>query len=213
MRREPVTPDVLHDSLLEAIAARGGVRTYPRGSIIINEGERSDTFFIILSGKVKVFGADETGNEVIYSVHGAGEYVGEMALEGGVRTASVKTVEDSACSVVSGAELRSFVADHPEFALHLILKLIRRAREATEGIKNLALLDVYGRICMLLTSLAEESAGALQVRDKLTQQDIAERVGSSREMVSRIFKELIKGGYVAQDAGRWRILKKLPARW
>ncbi len=213
MRREAVTPDVLHDSLLKAVAARGGVRTYPRNSIIINEGERSDTFFIILSGKVKVYGSDATGNEVVYSVHGAGEYVGEMALDGEVRTASVMTVEDSACSVVSGAELKGFISDHPEFALHLIHKLIRRAREATEGMKNLALLDVYGRICALLTSLAEESGGALQVRDKLTQQDIAERVGSSREMVSRIFKELIQGGYVAQEAGRWRILRKLPARW
>ena len=212
MRRAPVTPDVLQHELLEAVAARGGVRTYPRGSIIINEGEHSDTFFIILAGKVKVFGADEAGNEVVYSLHGAGEYVGEMALDGGVRTASVMTIEDTACSVVSGAHLKDFVAAHPEFALHLIHKLIRRAREATEGIKNLALLDVYGRICVLLTSLADDTGGTLQVRDKLTQQDIAERVGSSREMVSRIFKELIQGGYVAQESGRWRILKKLPAR-
>ncbi|MEP7084262.1 MAG: Crp/Fnr family transcriptional regulator [Betaproteobacteria bacterium] len=213
MRRQPVTLDLLQDSLLKAVAARGGMRTYPRGSIIINEGERSDTFFILLSGKVKVFGADQAGNEVVYSVHGAGEYVGEMALDGGVRTASVMTMEDTACSVISGSELKGFVADHPEFALHLIHKLIRRAREATEGMKNLALLDVYGRICALLTSLARESNGSMQLRDKLTQQDIAERVGSSREMVSRIFKGLTEGGYVAQEAGRWKILKKLPARW
>ena len=213
MRREAVTPDVLQDALLEAVAARGGVRTYPRGSIIINEGEHSDTFFIILSGKVKVFGADAAGNEVVYSLHGAGEYVGEMALDGGVRTASVMTIEDTACSVVSGAQLKDFVAAHPEFALHLIHKLIRRARAATGGVKNLALLDVYGRICALLSSLADDAGGQLHVRDKLTQQDIAERVGSSREMVSRIFKELIHGGYVAQESGRWRILKKLPARW
>lgn len=213
MRREAVTPDVLHDEILRAVAARGGVRTYPRNSIIINEGERSDTFFIILAGRVKVFGSDESGKEVIYSTHGPGEYVGEMALDGGVRTASVMTLEPTACSVVSGAELKDFVAEHPEFALHLIHKLIRRAREATEGIKNLALLDVYGRVCVLLTTFAEDSNGTLQVKDKLTQQDIADRVGSSREMVSRIFKELINGGYVSLESGHWTILKKLPARW
>lgn len=213
MRREPVTPDVLHEEILKAVAARGGIRTYPRNSIIINEGERSDTFFIILTGKVKVYGADESGREVIYGTHGPGEYVGEMALDGGVRTASIRTIEETACSVVSGADLKDFIAAHPEFALHLIHKLIRRAREATEGVKNLALLDVYGRICVLLTGLAEDTGGTLQIRDKLTQQDIADRVGSSREMVSRIFKELIAGGYISLDSGYLTILKKLPARW
>ena len=213
MRREPVTTDVLQDDVLKAVAARGGVRSYPRNSVIINEGERSDTFFIILSGRVKVYGSDESGREVVYGVHGPGEYVGEMALDGGVRTASVVTIEETSCSVVSGAELKDFIANHPEFALNLSHKLIRRARESTESVKNLALLDVYGRICVLLTTLAEESNGNLQVRDKLTQQDIADRVGSSREMVSRIFKELMSGGYVSQDSGHWIILKKLPARW
>jgi CRP/FNR family cyclic AMP-dependent transcriptional regulator len=213
MRREPVTPDVLQEEILKAVAARGGVRSYPRQTVIINEGEHSDTFFIILSGRVKVYGADESGKEVIYSVHGPGEYVGEMALDGGVRTASVMTIEETSCSVVSGAELKDFVARHPEFALHLIHKLIRRAREATESVKNLALLDVYGRICVLLTTLAEDVDGTLQIPDRLTQQDIADRVGSSREMVSRIFKELTSGGYVSQEAGHWTILKKLPARW
>ena len=213
MRRDAITPEVLHDEVLEAIAARGVVRAYPRQTVIIHEGERSDTFFIILSGTVKVFGSDASGKEVVYSTHGPGEYVGEMALESGVRTASVMTLEETACSVVGGAELRDFIAAHPEFALHLIHKLIRRAREATGKIKNLALLDVYGRICALLTGLAEETDGVLQVRERLTQQDIAERVGSSREMVSRIFKELTGGGYVRLEAGRWTILKKLPARW
>ncbi|MBK8742297.1 MAG: Crp/Fnr family transcriptional regulator [Betaproteobacteria bacterium] len=213
MQRQAVTADVLQEEILRAIAARGGVRVYARNSVIINEGERADTFFIILSGRVKVYGSDDSGNEIIYSVHGAGEYVGEMSLESGIRTASVMTMEETACSVVSGTEFKNFIVEQPAFALHLIHKLIRRAREATEGIKNLALLDVYGRVCTVLVGLAEESNGVLRVTERLTQQDIADRVGASREMVSRIFKELISGGYVAQDAGRWTILKKLPARW
>jgi CRP/FNR family cyclic AMP-dependent transcriptional regulator len=202
--------------LLRKIAERGGVRTYPPNSIIINEGEKSDTFFIILSGRVKVFGSDAAGNQVVYATHGTGEYVGEMTLDGGTRTASVVTLEKTTCAVVAGGELRDFIAQHPDFALNLIRKLIRRAREATEGVKNLALLDVYGRICVLLMSLAEQDesrGGALQIRERLTQQDVADRVGSSREMVSRIFKDLVAGGYLAIESGKLTLLRKLPAHW
>ena len=206
--------DVLDDELLRDIASRGGVRTYPPNSVIINEGDRSDTFFILLSGRVKVFGSDAAGNQVVYTTHGAGEYVGEMSLDGGPRTASVMTLEKTTCAVVAGSDLREFIARHPDFALNLIHKLIRRARLATEGVKNLALLDVYGRICVLLMSLAEGDAeGRLVVREKLTQQDIADRVGSSREMVSRIFKDLVAGGYLATGGGQLTVLKKLPAHW
>ena len=210
--------DALDDALLRKIADKGGVRTYPPNSIIINEGEKSDTFFILLSGRVKVFGSDAAGNQVVYATHGPGEYVGEMTLDGGTRTASVMTLEKTTCAVVAGSELRDFIAQHPDFALNLIRKLIRRAREATEGIKNLALLDVYGRICVLLTSLAERddaagASGVLRIRERLTQQDIADRVGSSREMVSRIFKDLVAGGYLAIDSGKMTLLRKLPAHW
>jgi CRP/FNR family cyclic AMP-dependent transcriptional regulator len=213
------TSDALDDALLREIAARGGVRTYPPNSIIINEGEKADTFFILLSGRVKVYGSDAAGNQVVYATHGTGEYVGEMTLDGGTRTASVVTLEKTTCAVVSGGELREFITQHPDFALNLIHKLIRRAREATEGIKNLALLDVYGRICVLLMSLAEPAdpksgdGGVQRIREKLTQQDIADRVGSSREMVSRIFKDLVAGGYLAIESGRLTLLRKLPANW
>jgi CRP/FNR family transcriptional regulator, cyclic AMP receptor protein len=215
---QPGDSETLDDGLLRKIAAKGGVRTYPPNSIIINEGEKSDTFFILLSGRVKVYGSDAAGNQVVYATHGTGEYVGEMTLDGGTRTASVMTLEKTTCAVVSGAELRDFIAEHPDFALNLVRKLIRRAREATEGVKNLALLDVYGRICVLLMSLAEPddspgAGGAMRIRERLTQQDIADRVGSSREMVSRIFKDLTAGGYLAMDSGKLRVLRKLPAHW
>src|SRR4029077_15327478 len=134
------------DALLQKIAARGNVRTYPASSVLINEGEQADTFFIVLSGRVKVYGSDATGNQVVYATHGPGEYVGEMTLDGGTRAASVITIEKTSWAFASGSQLRAFIADHPDFALNLIGKLIRRAREATEGQKNLALLDVYGRI-------------------------------------------------------------------
>ena len=123
------------------------------------------------------------------------------------------TLEPTTCAVVPGAEVREFLAAHPDFALHLVKKLIQLARASTEQIKSLALDDVYGRIARLLRGLAKEQGGVLQVPDKLTQQDIAERVGASREMVSRIFKPLVEGGYVELRGGHIVLLKKLPARW
>ena len=139
---------------------------------------------------------------------------GEMALDGGPRSASVMTLEPTTCAVVPGAEVRDFIAAHPDFAMHLILKLIGLARARTEHVKSLALEDVYGRIARLLRTLARPGDDGIPVvPDKLTQQDIAERVGSSREMVSRIFKSLSEGGYIGQRGGRIALLRTLPLHW
>ncbi|HEY9237457.1 MAG TPA: Crp/Fnr family transcriptional regulator [Burkholderiaceae bacterium] len=210
------TPNVapLDTPLLQRIAAQGGVKRYPAHAVIIHEGDSADTLFILLSGRVKVYASSEGGKEVIITTHGAGEYVGELALDGGMRSASVMTLEPTTCSLVTAATLRAFVADHPDFAQHLIRKLIARVRQATDSVKSLALQDVYGRVVGLLQQLAPGDEGAPRtVPERLTQQEIAERVGSSREMVSRILKDLTVGGYVHVEAGRITLLKKLPAAW
>ena len=207
------SPDPLHDELLREIAARGNVKQYPANAVILNEGDAADSLFIVLAGRVKVYAANEAGKEVILSTLGAGEYVGELALDGGTRSASVMTMEPTRCAVVTGASLRDFLAAHPDFALHLIRDLIRRVRRLTGSVKNLALEDVYHRVVALLHELSEPQGGQRVVAQKLTQQDIADHVGSSREMVSRIFKELVTGGYLRVDAGRITILKTPPAAW
>ena len=209
----PAHPAAMAAAVLAAIAASGGVKRYPANAVIINEGEAADSLYIILSGRVKVYAANEAGKEVVLNTHGAGEYVGEVALDGGVRSASVMTLAATTCSVVTGESLRGFIAHHPDFALHLIHNLIWRLRQSTENVKGLALHDVYGRITQLLRRLATPEGSVLVVQERLTQQDIADRVGASREMVSRIFKELVAGGYISTQAGRISILKKPPAGW
>ena len=189
------------------------MRSYAAHAVLVTEDDRSDALFIILSGRVKAYGSGDDGREVVYATQGAGEYFGEMTLDGGTRSASVMTLEPTTCAVVPGAEVRDFLARHPDFARHLVGKLIRLARASTEHVKSLALEDVYGRIARLLRTLARDEAGVPTLPDKLTQQDIAERVGSSREMVSRIFKSLTEGGYIALRGGRIVLLKTLPARW
>lgn len=203
----------LNDQLLQAMAERGGVKTFPANAVLVNEEDDSDSIFILLKGKVKVYGAGANGREVVYTTLGPGEYFGEMTLDGGPRSASVMTLEPTTCVVVTGANVRDFLGTHPDFALHLVRKLIALVRRSTDTVKRLALDDVYTRISKMLLELAQEEEGRLVVNEKLTQQDIADRVGSSREMVSRIFKQLTIGGYVAAEGKRIVLLKKLPARW
>jgi CRP/FNR family cyclic AMP-dependent transcriptional regulator len=208
---DPYAP--LQDATLREIAATGVVRSYPRNAVLINEGERGDTLYIVLSGRVKVYASNEAGREFVIDFHGPGEYVGEMSLDGAPRSASVVTVEPSTCAVVSRARFREFVVAHPDFALHLILKLIGRARRSTENVKSLALSDGYGRLVRLLTALAQDVDGRSVVPERLTQQEIADRVGASRDMISRLLKDLVGGGYVAIEDRRIVLLRKLPAAW
>ena len=181
--------------------------------VLIHEGDQGDSLFIVVSGKVKVFSSSVAGKEVVIGFHGPGEYVGEMVIDGAPRSASVVTVEPTTCAVVSRAQLRDFVLAHPECALHLIEQLIKRLRATTENVKSLAFSDVYGRLARLLLSLAQERDGQLVITEKLTQQDIAENIGASRDMISRVMKDLVGGGYLAIEDRAIRILRNLPPAW
>ena len=205
-RFEPLPAEVL-----ASIASRGGIKRYPTHAVLITESDSAETLYVILSGRVKVYTANEAGRELILTLQGAGEYLGELALDDGVRSASLMTLEPTTCAVVTGAKLRDFVAAHPGFAHHLIVNLIRRVRRLTGSAKSLALDDVHSRIAALLDNMARDKGAERRVSHKLTQQATAEHIGSSREMVSRVFKELTVGGYVAVQGGRIRLLKKLPA--
>ncbi len=203
--------DRLPTHLLDALAAHGNTRPFRASAILINEGDASDSLYIVLSGRLRVYASSEDGRDVVLGEHGPGEYVGELSLDGLARSASVKTLVDSTCCVVSGAQLRGFLAEHPDFALHLSQKLVRTVRRLTEQVKSLALQDVYGRMVRVLMELSDPVGEERVMREKLTQQDVADRVGSSREMVNRVMKDLTSGGYVALRDGRYVIRRKLPA--
>jgi CRP/FNR family transcriptional regulator, cyclic AMP receptor protein len=198
---------------LRAMTAHAVTRAFPRNAVVLNEGDRTDSLYIILEGRVKAFVADADGKEVVLSTQGAGEYFGEMVLDEGPRSASVMTLEASRFLIVPKANFKDFLVRNPLFAARLIEKLIHRVRALTENVKSLALMDVYGRIARLLLDLAEKRDGRLVITERLTQKDIASRVGASREMVSLILKDLTAGGYIRNEGHTIVIERTPPQHW
>jgi len=204
----------LPEDYLQHIASCAVSRNYPKNSILITEGDQSDSLYIIESGRVKIFLNDENGKEVILNIQGANEYFGELAmLDEAPRSASVMTLEPSRFSIIAKADFDACLQSHPDIAVHLIRALAARIRALTESVRDLALHDVYERVASLLVKMAQEQDDKLVITQKLTHQEIANLVGASREMISRIMKDLTTGGYIESHSKQITLLKKLPAHW
>ena len=218
--------------VLRTLAMRGVVRSYAKKSILINEGDQGDSIFVLLKGSVKVFSMDTSGREIVYGKIQAGDYFGEMSLDGGPRSASVMTLDTCTCAVLTRRHLSEHLADEPQFALDLVAQVIHRARAATEVARTMALLDVYGRLAAVLQENLNDSHYESQPRQKakagqlaepallmphllepITHQDLAGRVGASREAISRILKTLERSGHLIMSTKRITLLKKLPERY
>ena len=200
---------------LKVLEGHATIRTYPRNTVVITEeDEATSALYVVLSGQVKVFLSNEEGREIVVNMQGAGEHFGELALiDSAPRSASVMTTQKTKLAAISKPDFRKMLADHPDIALSLIRDLTGRVRVLSTNVKNLALLDVYGRVAKTLLSLAREHEGKLIVEERLTQQDIANRVGASSEMVARIMKDLIIGNYISINHKRIEINEKLPDRY
>ncbi|MGQ5523914.1 Crp/Fnr family transcriptional regulator [Chitinimonas sp. PSY-7] len=201
----------LSDEELSHVEASAASRTYAKGTIIINEGEAGSSMFLLVQGRMKVYVSDVNGKEYILAVLGPGEYVGELALlDDEPRTASVETEDQCTFLVIQKEDFLALLHNHPHIQFKVLVNLVHRTRQLTEAVKNLALRDVYTRVRILFEDLAIERDGQVMIDEPLTQQAIADRVGSSREMVARIMKELVFGGYVRLENKRLIILQKLP---
>ena len=200
---------------LDALHDRLPTKSYRKNTVIIEKGDDSSFLYIILEGKVKAYVADEhSDKEIILSTQGAGEHFGELALLNDTpRTCSVMTLEDSKFLVMTKKSFKEFLSDHPDTALNLIETLVNRITTLTDEIGSLALNDVYGRVREVLDHESSEQPDGTSVLDHMTQKDLASRVGCSREMISRIFKDLKAGEYISLDKRQIRILKKLPRQW
>ncbi|MDH5326629.1 MAG: Crp/Fnr family transcriptional regulator [Gammaproteobacteria bacterium] len=197
-----------------AIAELATIRSFPRNTIIISEGDDSDSMYVVLSGKVKVYLSDDEGKEIIINILKDGDYFGELALlDESPRSASVMTQEDSKLAVLSKTAFEDCLKTNPGIALEVIKGLSARLRNLTDNVKSLALMDVYGRVARTLLDMSETHDGVQVITQKLTQRDIASMVGASREMVSRILKDLSIGGYITIENKTITINEKLPHGW
>jgi CRP/FNR family transcriptional regulator, cyclic AMP receptor protein len=204
----------LSESDMQAISNLAVTRSFPKNTLVIYEGDTSNSLYVVLAGKVKVFLSDEEGKEVTLNLQGDGEYFGELAiLDEAPRSASVMTVEDTKLAVLSKAAFEKCMEQHPTIALTVMRGLARRLRELTENVRSLALMDVYGRVARLLLEMSEETDGKNVIKQRLTQRDIASMVGASREMVSRILRDLTIGGYISIENKIITLNERLPSAW
>ena len=210
---------------LRALAVRGVVRNDAKKVILITEGDEGGSLFVLLKGTVKAFAVDASSREITYGVISAGDFFGEMSLDGGLRSASVMTLEPCTCAVVTRRDVAEHLSSAPEFALDLVIKVIQRARAATEVARSMALLDVYSRMVAVLQAdltpahYASPSKRKVQTEQpallephvlECTHLDVASRIGASREAISRILKQLEHSGHVILSSKRITLLRKLP---
>lgn len=193
----------LTEAQLEHIAKIAIRRKVPRHSTIVHVGDCIDALYVIVSGCVKVLNRDADGREVILTLLGAGECFGEMGLiDGAPRSADVVTNENCELLVIAKTDFKRALADNVDLCLNIMKSLVLRLREANRKIESLALMDVYGRVAKLLLDFSELEHGVRVIKRKVTKQDMAKMVGASREMVSRVMKDLETSGYIRVETGR-----------
>jgi CRP/FNR family cyclic AMP-dependent transcriptional regulator len=185
------------DEQLRTLATVVTRKSLARGATVMVAGDQTDSLYIILSGRLKVMMSDAEGKEVILSILGPGEFFGEMGLiDDSPRSASVVGIEPCELLSIAKRDFNKCLADNFEMAMAVMRGLVRRLREADRKIGSLALLDIYGRVARLLLDMAETVDGQKMVTKRLPKQDIAKMIGASREMVSRVMKDLQLGGYI-----------------
>jgi CRP/FNR family cyclic AMP-dependent transcriptional regulator len=193
----------LPDVQLEQIARMAVHRKVPRNTTIVHVGAGTDSLFVIVSGSAKVLNRDIEGREVILTLLGRGECFGEMGLiDGSPRSADVVANEICELLVIAKTDFKRALADNVDLCLNIMKSLVLRLREANRKIESLALMDVYGRVAKLLLDFSVEENGLRVIRRKVTKQDMAKMVGASREMVSRVMKDLEGRGYIHVEEGR-----------
>ena len=187
---------------LDGVSRIAVMRRVSRGTAVVLAGDATDYVYFVLNGSLKVTVSDEDGREVILTIIGQGDIFGEMGVvDESPRSASVVAVSAADLVQISQADFRRLLQDNFEICLRVMAHLSHRLREADRKIESLALMDVYGRVARLLLDMAEQVDGQTVVKKKISKQDIAKMIGASREMVSRVMKDLQVRGLIAETDG------------
>lgn len=203
MTQQPLTPD------LQLLATLGKQQSFKKGALIFKDGDKGDALYILLEGRVRAYGSAISGKEITYGYVEAGEYFGELTLDGGSRSANVEAVESCLCAIVTNAQLEAFMQEHPRFGTEMLHTVIRRARQSTDNARSIALMDVYSRLKRAIEKITPDIDKGINI----THSELAADVGASREMVSKLLKDLEVGGYVKMQNRQLSRLKALAERW
>jgi CRP/FNR family transcriptional regulator, cyclic AMP receptor protein len=200
LRALPMFQGVTVDRLMP-LAKVAVFRRVARNATILRAGDRTDFIYIIHSGALKVLVSDEEGREVILSMIGPGEFFGEMGvIDDNPRSATVVATVPSELIVFTKSDFKRCLAENFDVSLFIMRNLVRRLRTADRKIETLALMDVFGRVAQLLREMSEldKDSGRRVVKRKISKQDIAKMIGASREMVSRVMKDLALQGLIEE---------------
>jgi len=208
IRRVPLF-SLLTGEQAQAVAEGVVKRRYRRGEVIVEQGTKSNALFILLTGRARVVTADSRGREVILAVLQPGDYLGEMSLiDNEPHSATVRAEVQCDALVLGRPEFTRCLPENSSLSYAIMRGLVSRLRAADRQIESLALLDVYGRVARALLDMAEEGAEFKLIRNKVSRQDLAKVVGASREMVSRVMKDLEGRGMVQTQENGWVIIKE-----
>jgi CRP/FNR family transcriptional regulator, cyclic AMP receptor protein len=184
---------------LESVGAHLALRAIEKGTVILRQGDLADSFYVLATGRVKVYVEDESApnREVILKTLGPGEFFGELPVfDNEPRSASIMALENCHLHVLSYHSFRRAIEHSPDIAQRVMQTLARRLRSADRHIRDLALLDISSRVSRALLELAIMSNGRRVVGSPFTQKDLAAMVGASREMVNRTLRDLEENGYI-----------------
>ena len=208
IRRVPLFSMLTNDQA-QGIADSVVKRRYRRGEIIVEHGRKSNALFILLTGRARVLTADSRGREVILAVLQPGDYVGEMSLiDNEPHSATVRCELQCDVLILGRAEFARCLPENSSLSYAILRGLVSRLRAADRQIESLALLDVYGRVARTLLDMAEQDGDTKIIRNKVSRQDLAKVVGASREMVSRVMKDLEERGMVETQENGSVIIKE-----
>ncbi len=208
IRRVPLFSMLTNDQA-QAVADSVVKRRFRRGEIVVEHGRKSNTLFILLNGRARVLTSDSRGREVILAVLQPGDYVGEMSLiDNEPHSATVRAEIQTDMLILGRAEFARCLPENSSLSYAIMRGLVHRLRQADRQIESLALLDVSGRVARTLLDMAEEQDGVQLIRNKVSRQDMAKIVGASREMVSRVMKDLEERGVIETQENGSVILKE-----
>jgi CRP-like cAMP-binding protein len=211
IRRVPLF-SLLSPEMAQSVASRVTKRRFRAGEVIVTQGQQSEGLFILLNGRVRVLTTDERGKEVILAVLKAGAFVGEMSLiDRQPASATVRAELQTDTLLLDRAEFERSLPGADSLSYTIMRGLVRRLRLADRRIEMMALLGVHGRVEQTLRDMAEESDGDLVITHRVNRQDVAKIVGASREMVSRVMRDLEDSGAIVTRPDGSVLLQPRPA--